>query len=1023
MKKYSPRIELRRQDNLSRKMPTVARSGDPDRLGNTRIIFDDTKTIIFGASTVLSFPTTLQSGSAYLTQFISSSLFLTSSTKKGITDNKQWITNEDTTVIRPFLEHGLQEQDMKMSEFYISGSKPSELGSLEFTSNLGSKTQIRIRTNVSVPTQMQDTTASLYYFNRVHGIFEEVGQELLQNPATVMAYGTDAKLFNCLGVLYASGSEELVYSGLSATAKGPKYVARSALYESSADAPAETVYNYIEASQFIYTGSALLHPSYSANISQSFNIGSYITEPFLLEKVIIEFPIKAGPGWMNDYTRFSYGAQQDITSGSFNFGTVAARSDYGMVDLGGPAVTVSLLRQTQNGGREVICSGSFIPHTDNTSSLIELYRGSDIVTFNSGSTPPSGTSQMMPLQSVGFNTYSTPNFVVSSSTGFFTGTIRIAAQSEISNGFIGMSRFSSAWWSSYLNLVNMNPDGRGQIGPSARSIFGKEHIKPVIDASLPSSHKKYPELGYGTSPSFFDVLSVNNANVHAYSPYLLFPGDKLVLAISKHRPVKKHAMALGLSTNKTYDELTGSHDIAIEMGELNISLFGSQVREGKEFHNTLNQLFSSEVISEPVGTESGLDQFDTFPAIEYSGSYISHKMSGSMIVKNRFSGSSEYYADYPNNPSDVFMSRETRGERVIQVNTVSGSGDFISSTGLYSERFYRKYEHAGFNRFTQATSPNERYFDSMLPKMDAIASVDGAKIVKYIGPDDVVVAMIILDFMVDGADFSLAQWSNNRWSKSFPFEPKYSAINRDLRPAESLKATALWDNVGSVFTTISGENVHMPMVLHQYNSGALEIPAGVPNTESYPGFLIYLDKSTGSTSIATAKREAARAVYGIGNLNTVYKYSDTGFAGSTHMPSPRALTDPISFNLLGPTIAEIRGWKYGIYNGLEQLSKSTYRHNRYGQFRDRLEQRLDGKFYETVGYTTDGIIGGVQGVLPAPVQSKFFDSNGSIVKPENTTSSNISFECTSSLPYFDGEVRNREEPINASDLSSTIITL
>ena len=46
----------------------------------------------------------------------------------------------------------------------------------------------------------------------------------------------------------------------------------------------------------------------------------------------------------------------------------------------------------------------------------------------------------------------------------------------------------------------------------------------------------------------------------------------------------------------------------------------------------------------------------------------------------------------------------------------------------------------------------------------------------------------------------------------------------------------------------------------------------------------------------------------------------------------------------------------------------------------------------------------------SPVIVKFVDKDGKATKPENTWSSNLSFEATSSLPYFDGEVKNRTEP-------------
>jgi hypothetical protein len=126
----------------------------------------------------------------------------------------------------------------------------------------------------------------------------------------------------------------------------------------------------------------------------------------------------------------------------------------------------------------------------------------------------------------------------------------------------------------------------------------------------------------------------------------------------------------------------------------------------------------------------------------------------------------------------------------------------------------------------------------------------------------------------------------------------------------------------------------------------------------------------------------------------------------------------------------IDGWKYGILNGFRQTSKMIFRRDSYGQFRDMLEQRLDGKFYyeeieEKCGtydpiltpnttlstyydespFSRKKIPGGTIGTSPVIV--KFIGSDGSLTTPEKTDSSNLSLEATSSLPYFDGQVRNR----------------
>jgi len=137
----------------------------------------------------------------------------------------------------------------------------------------------------------------------------------------------------------------------------------------------------------------------------------------------------------------------------------------------------------------------------------------------------------------------------------------------------------------------------------------------------------------------------------------------------------------------------------------------------------------------------------------------------------------------------------------------------------------------------------------------------------------------------------------------------------------------------------------------------------------------------------------------------------------------------------------IRGWKYGLFSGFPTHSKVVFRRDRYGQFRDMLEQRQYTKFikYRSENEsptdndaTSDGVTSddpssrlrssGQSGdVLDAAVTVNFVRRSfrrdargiGTIysegVSPELTTSQNLSVEVTSSLPYFDGVAKHRQD--------------
>jgi hypothetical protein len=131
----------------------------------------------------------------------------------------------------------------------------------------------------------------------------------------------------------------------------------------------------------------------------------------------------------------------------------------------------------------------------------------------------------------------------------------------------------------------------------------------------------------------------------------------------------------------------------------------------------------------------------------------------------------------------------------------------------------------------------------------------------------------------------------------------------------------------------------------------------------------------------------------------------------------------------------IRGWKYGIYNGFPAHSRVIFRRNRFGQFRDMLEQRLFTKFYNTnttilqnVAKDNKSIRSSARSnslsVQDGPVSVRFvqqaveLDANnfGRVITTEvdalRTTSQNVTKDASSSIPYFDGESRSRSADYN-----------
>jgi hypothetical protein len=164
--------------------------------------------------------------------------------------------------------------------------------------------------------------------------------------------------------------------------------------------------------------------------------------------------------------------------------------------------------------------------------------------------------------------------------------------------------------------------------------------------------------------------------------------------------------------------------------------------------------------------------------------------------------------------------------------------------------------------------------------------------------------------------------------------------------------------------------------------------------------------------------------YGTGDYNSVNVNGST-ISGSQYMPDATyrivvGTGSAAQNSLIHPVV---RGWKYGIYNVVPEFTKCIFRASKFGQLRDMLEQRKDSKIYDIVG--TMGTAGRTNpGVRTGPVQIRFRNPKTlEIVRPEQTNSSNLSHEATSSIPYCDETVRNREDPIRMTTVGTFTVGL
>src|SRR5690606_33218204 len=126
----------------------------------------------------------------------------------------------------------------------------------------------------------------------------------------------------------------------------------------------------------------------------------------------------------------------------------------------------------------------------------------------------------------------------------------------------------------------------------------------------------------------------------------------------------------------------------------------------------------------------------------------------------------------------------------------------------------------------------------------------------------------------------------------------------------------------------------------------------------------------------------------------------------------------VASTVLGKVGPIIRGWKYGVSSGMPAYSKAYFSRNHYGQPRDMLEQRPFTRYFKVGVRGLDA----QEGVMAGPVKVRFVDSDLTPTAPENTQSSNLDAFATSSVPFFDGEARNRPV-VNPGALNASILSL
>jgi len=531
------------------------------------------------------------------------------------------------------------------------------------------------------------------------------------------------------------------------------------------------------------------------------------------------------------------------------------------------------------------------------------------------------------------------------------------------------------------------------------------------------------------------------------SPYILTPDDELIIGFAPSMPGTNEGTnrpltpgqgqvitGLGFDNiNYTYLGSRTSLDTAVSMFRFKkaggkIILYGTKVGNKKKVAPVVNQELTTLSAHEALGASPiPLDQYLTAQEAEYTGSNLTRTITGSMGV-NQMPGvpgttSLPAGSDLVTLNNQDFYSMRNIKSRENSSPAFVPFKDFFNETprgvagDLNHNRTSGLWITGSFNRFVQImekgpgpdAAPGSNftfYTDTIVPSPGGIWKADGRELGWYY--PNIPYKYIIISWANKYASISfrdaVSGW-NQWWNGAFPFEPRYKDVPRltytenffGILGMSSSDAPAGTDPAQAI-SYASTDYSSFPIV--RFNGS-------VPGAEDFAdlalvGNKVYRNDSGWSNNKATClDNDLAFPTLNKQLLTALYGFGD-GLSGSLE-PYNRAQSNG---GIHISSFAHPRGWRYGLGNVIPVRRKFIFRPDRYGQFRDMLEQPYDSSLGTVNRTPTNGFQEGREtdwDIAPAII-CQFRDGEGNLLprgEQDQTSCNNMSIYATSSLPYFD----------------------
>lgn len=346
---------------------------------------------------------------------------------------------------------------------------------------------------------------------------------------------------------------------------------------------------------------------YHATSSQLLKMSNYISEPFLVEKIVIDFSGSFQFNSENYTTGTIVPSVNTVISSAFpgainNFFILVQRMPYSFkTSLGiesGPSFTTDIALNSTlptrvtlsnaagatfvNSIREVLTFGgvsSFAANTPTSVTRQGNVGGSLILNASLASKNP---KQLM-TRDVVFE--STRSMVENLTPLNWSGSFRMEIGSR--NPTRVFDLFGIIEYGNDPEIASMDTkfDFGGRSGLGVLFPSGRDLISPIVNVQAEA---------FATNGRTLKTVVLANPDLHyRFGGYILKPEDSLIIGWQQPIPM---TLTVDFSSRHVNDGIFSS----MTFNSANITLYGSLLREGKEYHDTLNQLLTSNTVHEVI---------------------------------------------------------------------------------------------------------------------------------------------------------------------------------------------------------------------------------------------------------------------------------------------------------------------------------------------------------------------------------------------------------------------------------------